>query len=88
MKCERCGIEYPHKKGRFCGSCVKSPRMDVIVQIERDCPECGGEGCIEIQEGGEWKGVRCHFCKGAGRIREWISLVTFQEMLSGEYRPV
>ena len=21
MKCEKCGKEFPHKKGRFCGTC-------------------------------------------------------------------
>lgn len=21
MKCEKCGVEFPHKKGRYCGTC-------------------------------------------------------------------
>jgi hypothetical protein len=74
MKCEHCGIEYPHKKGRFCGACTKSPREDVRVQIERDCSVCGGMGC--------------HACKGTGCVCEWINLVEFQKMLIGAYRPV
>ena len=26
MKCQRCGIEYPKRKGRFCGTCVEYPK--------------------------------------------------------------
>ena len=43
MKCQQCGKEYPHKKGRFCGYCYPpkpesdySRLMTVAKQLDRD----------------------------------------------------
>jgi len=30
MKCQWCGKEFPHKKGRFCGSCQKPKTKDIF----------------------------------------------------------
>lgn len=31
MKCEKCGQEYPNKKGRFCGACCRYRRTASCV---------------------------------------------------------
>jgi len=95
MICEKCGREFPHRKGRFCGTCL--PRYaDVRVQIKKDCPMCDGEGeARNIEWRVYWQDHdeigpdaptspeyhECSECSGLGIVSEWIWLADFVKLL-------
>ena len=31
MKCQRCGGDFPHKRGRFCGTCRTPEKRDPLA---------------------------------------------------------
>jgi len=31
MKCQRCGGDFPKRKGRFCGTCPPKPSLALVV---------------------------------------------------------
>ena len=55
MKCERCGLVYPRKKGRFCGACVEHPtgsgqyvRVNTLGIQQNGYVDFKGEGCFSV----------------------------------------
>lgn len=99
MKCEKCGVEYPHKIGRFCGTCLPSYRGDVRVQIEKDCELCGGIGVVnetpdysfdargERVSSAPTTEIDCPRCTGTGRELEWIGLSALASLLNPKDTP-
>jgi len=37
MKCKRCGVEYKHKSGSYCGACTQGPLFAKKSQQKEKC---------------------------------------------------
>lgn len=73
MKCQQCGKEYPHKKGRFCGYCYPP-------KPEKDGLKVAVNALIVISDSGESYGYgrcqcdKCNACIAHRTLKQLVQM--------------
>ncbi len=70
MKCQWCGKEFPHKKGRFCGTCQRPKGESVSIRGAKqrilDRMECTTFDCDDLRDKLRNKAEFCRECGNDG----------------------
>ena len=70
MKCQWCGKEFPHRKGRFCGTCQRPKGESVSIRGAKqrilDRMECTTFDCDDLRDKLRNKAEFCRECGNDG----------------------